>query len=160
MIEFALLSWFLNQPVHSTDTSEPDRLSRLSQVSEAIGVVSAGNRLLAATLAVMAVEESGLRRDVHHGECPALLCDRGRARGLWQLHRHPVVPRDVWMGWAGDEYSNTLSAATQAAAMLRAGFARCGTQEGAISYYATGGSCRWTGASDRAEKARRLAGKL
>lgn len=160
MIETALIAWLMAQPIHSTDVGEPDRLSRLSQVSEAIGVVSGGNRLLAATLAVLAVEESGLRRDVHHGQCPALLCDKGKARGLWQLHRPPVVPQGVWVGWAGESYQNTLAAASQAATMLRSGLAKCKTTEGALSYYATGGSCLWMGGTDRAAKARRLAGKL
>lgn len=160
MIEAALFSWLMAQPIHSSDRDEPDRLSRLSQVSEAIGVVSGGNRLLAATLAILAVEESGLRRDVHRGQCPDLLCDRGKARGLWQLHRPPVVSQDVWMGWAGESYQNTLASASQAANMLRAGLSKCKTTEGALSYYGTGYTCFWTGAYPRAAKARRLAGRL
>jgi hypothetical protein len=160
-IETALLSWLLLQPVHKTDIGEPDRFSRMSQIAEAIAVVSAGNRLMAASLAIVAREESAFRRDVQEGSCPAHLCDRGAARGLPQLHRPPVVPVSVWLGWAGESYQNTLAAFSQAANMLRAGRHKCGDIDGAISYYATGGHCTaYTGAKRRADMIRQLAGRL
>ncbi len=41
-------------------------------------------------------------------------------------------------------------------AMLRTSFARCGTIEGAVAYYATGSSCRWKGAARRVQIAARI----
>jgi hypothetical protein len=160
MIEEAILAWLMAQPIHKTDVGEVDRLSRLSQVAEAIGVVSGGNKLLAASLMIQAREESGLRRDVQVGQCPPKLCDQGAARSLWQLHRPSIAPIGTWMGWAGPDYGNVLAAATQAARALRAGRAMCGNIEGAFAIYATGHSCHRETSRRRAAMAVELAGKL
>lgn len=158
MIETAILAWLLAQPRHSTDIDEPDdhRLTRMSFLAESIGIASNGSRTMAAALLMLAREESGLRRDVQEGQCPPHLCDRGRARSPFQLHRPPSVPHEVWIGWAGAEYGNVQAAAIQAASMLRAGAAKCRGIAGSFAYYATGGQCRYSAAEKREAMTREI----
>lgn len=160
ILEEALLAWLMSRPIHKSDIGEVDRLSRLSQVAEAIGVVSGGNRLMAASLLVIADEESAFRRDVQTGNCPAHECDEGRARSAFQLHRPSTVSREAWLSWAGPDYANIFGAALQASKLLYAGRHKCGNIEGAMAYYATGGRCEWSRAKARADRVVQLAGKL
>lgn len=159
-LEAAILTWLMQRPVHKSDIGEVDRLSRMSQVAEAVGVVSGGNRLMAASLLVIADEESAFRRDVQTGNCPKHECDEGRARSAYQLHRPSTVSREEWLGWAGPDYHNVLGATIQASRLLYAGRHKCGNLEGAMAYYATGGKCEWSRAKARADRVLMLAGKL
>lgn len=158
----AILAFLLAQPWHVTDGAETleYRTERLGHVAAAIADVSGSNRLVAATLAITAVQESGLRRDVQLGACPAHLCDRGKAIGLWQLHQPPSVDKSVWLGWAGEGYESQRAAAERAANLLRHGLTVCGSLEGAIGLYATGLICDSKHSGPRASKARELARKL
>ena len=93
----SILAWLLAQPVSPYDRNEPvdERRSRLSDVALAIDTAAEGDRMKAAFLAVQADRESGLRLDVEECRCPAKQCDKGKARGLWQLHKAPDSP-EVW----------------------------------------------------------------
>jgi 5-enolpyruvylshikimate-3-phosphate synthase len=72
-----------------------------------------GDRYLAAAvLIVQARNESAFRYDVQVAQCRMRECDRGRARGLWQLHRNGV-PVEDWENYAGLERENVASGAWQ-----------------------------------------------
>lgn len=49
----------------------------------------------------IAIEESGLLQRIADGHCKPHECDRGRARGLWQLHRNSIN-REQWAKQDGD----------------------------------------------------------
>lgn len=151
-IEAAILTWLLAQPVHHTDVGEPDRLSRLSQVAEAIGVVSNGNRLLAAQLLVQGSQESGWRLDVAECRCPHPLCDRNKSKGYYQLR--PLMGNGS--EWCGTSFEVQLAAATRAMVFFRGktveeGFRSCGGDRAKSTD-------KWV--VDRAKRARELARKL
>jgi hypothetical protein len=43
----------------------------------------------------VAIEESGLLQRIADGHCKPKECDRGRAKGLWQLHKNSIN-RELW----------------------------------------------------------------
>lgn len=156
----AILAYLLAQPWHVTDAAETaeGRTARLSVLADAIATAGGRRPEIAWALAVTAVGESGLRRDVLGGACPEHECDRGRAIGAWQLHRPPAVPRCEWLTWAGDD---PLPGALRAAGVLRWALATCPTLEGAVGLYATGRACvEIPGLASRAAAIRRLARRV
>lgn len=106
---------------------------------------------MAALLAMKAIEESGLGRRIHAGQCRGAECDWGTSIGLWQVKRPRWMPEKQWRGLAGVDLVSTTEAAWYAARVLAWARRRCGTDEGAIAMYATGGSCEWKGAAERIE---------
>lgn len=123
-----------------------------------------GDRL-AAMLVTLAWYESKFMLRIHESRCNSDECDSftmaggqigHRARSLWQVHFNPyVVSKQDWEGLRGSSLEATTKAATAAARVLVAGRAGCargrskGWEYGAVSAYATGSSCKWSGASDR-----------
>jgi hypothetical protein len=98
------------------------------------------------------------------GECDVAIDSRGRlfakAAGTWQVQASQLVPFREWRTLTGTDQASTDRAAWAAAKILSASRKRCGRgnywPEATISLYATGRSCRWRGAPQRARTFRRL----
>lgn len=75
-------------------------------------------RELAALMLTVAWHETRLSLRIHDGRCRPLECDRGRARGLWQLHVHRSLPKERWLRVAGLNRESTDNAAHEAAIAL------------------------------------------
>ncbi len=77
-------------------------------------------RELAALMLTVAYHETGFSLRIHDGHCKPYECDKGRARGLWQLHAHRSLPRERWLTLAGlDDAATRLSAQEAAYALVR-----------------------------------------
>jgi len=163
----AILALLLAYPRHAEDAAEPAlaRVGRLADHADSIALVSLAATCqgpwrdtecrrrwrgspvsLAALLARTAYEETGLSARIHRGECRPGECDGGAARGpLWE--RIDASPEGTLAGaWA--------------ATLIYSGAAwYCRDSEdwraGAVSAYATGSSCAWSGAPDRVDGWRR-----
>jgi hypothetical protein len=75
-------------------------------------------RELASLMLATAWHETRLSIRIHDGRCKPLECDRGRARGLWQLQMHRSLPRERWLRVAGLSLEATRDAAREAAIAL------------------------------------------
>ena len=160
--------------------SPEGRESRLGVVAQAIESVAnraacheqpdpcrtvvSDRHLAAAVLIVQARRESALRHDVQVGQCRPHECDRGRAKGTWQLHRAPTETVEQWRGYASTELEDVTSAAWRTIT-LWAGGAYRGRAQGLQLYC---GFCRLAGYGvcwsdygvDRAAEALRVAARL
>jgi hypothetical protein len=160
----ALLTVLSSLPPASDEAEPPEeRTERLGAVAVAVAkAVDAtpwpGPRgELAALLVAQGYAESGFSRRIQLGQCRPRECDGGRAHGPWQIHRGGIVPWDSWVAMGqGDVEQGALYAARILASTYRA----CGSLEGAIGLYATGKTCVWKGAAERAVRTRRLEEKL
>lgn len=159
----AILAILLSLPAYQDRETTIDREIRLGLVAEAIEaavteVETERPRELAAMLVATGWWESRYARHVHEGRCRTRVgeCDYGRARSPWQLHQSPMVPLDEWRAMRGADLESTRIAATAAARVLSAFRGRCGSVAGAIALYATGRSCRWSGAANRARMVTRI----
>lgn len=149
-------------PVHVTDLDEEEsaRKERLLGVAQAIDTASS-EPLDRAVLVVLAWRETRLARYVHEGRCSdgprgKYECDRGLAKGLWQIHdaREWSVPE-------ADEEQASL-----ALRLWKGGRARCRRDNpdelaGAFVSYGSGGSCaptKW--AKARADHVRKVVNSL
>jgi hypothetical protein len=104
---------------------------------------------LAALLARTAHDETGLSHRIHEGRCYAYECDRGAARGPWQVHAVGPVSRELWNA-IDRTPAGTLAGAWAATLIYSGARNQCrGTRIGTISAYATGYSCGWSGAARR-----------
>lgn len=167
-LEAAILAALLDLPGVDGPTAE--------LVAPAIAKASGGNRTVSALLIVQGYQESKFLPRIMAGQCrgpfrdrlgrfqPAE-CDgfldrsgrlRFRSRSAWQLQAGAAASLEEWRATTGTAPENVTTAATVAARVLRRGLARCHTVEGAIALYATGSSCRWSGAGRRAALARRI----
>src|SRR5690606_30080151 len=117
---------------------------------------------LAMFLVTQAVSETHLLHRIHDNECDTLECDSRRvwnhetkaydfvqqSFSLWQIKHFADIPPEHWAmiekGRAGTKY-----AAWAATRRLASGLTACGSIEGAIARYSTGGSCKWVKASAR-----------
>jgi hypothetical protein len=73
-----------------------------------------------------------------------------KARSNWQIHRNSTyVSQEEWKNMPGTSLLSTKTSAIVAARMLGFTYDRCKTLTGAISLYATGKSCKWSGARNR-----------
>lgn len=104
---------------------------------------------LAAMAIATAWSESKLALRIHRGQCLALECDRGRARGLWQIQRQRWMTLDDWDRLHGLE--NTRHAARIAVRMLTRARNLCRSLEGSREWvemtfasYGTGRGCAGT----------------
>jgi len=75
-------------------------------------------RELASLMLTIAWHETRLSLRIHDGRCKPHECDRGRARGLWQLHVHRSLPKERWLRVAGVNLEATRHAAHEAAIAL------------------------------------------
>jgi hypothetical protein len=90
-------------------------------IEQAVGEVRDwpdSQRELAALMLTIAWHETRLSLRIHDGRCKPHECDRGRARGLWQLHVHRSLPRERWLLVAGLTAEATRNAAREAAIAL------------------------------------------
>lgn len=117
---------------------------------------------LAMLLVTQAVSETHLSHRIHDNECDTWECDSRRvwnketkaydfvqqSFSLWQIKHFADIPPAHWAmiekGRAGTKY-----AAWAATRRLASGLTACGSIEGAIARYTTGGSCKWVKASAR-----------
>lgn len=180
MLKDALLAAALTLRAWHGDLETPEeRSDRLTLIAEAISDASAEatctppakddcvpvwsgeRRELAFLLLAQAHFETHLARHVHEGRCRVTAgeCDGGRAVSLWQLHAGPQLSRERWQSLIGAGKDPTQRAAFEAAKALGRAKNHCGTTRGAIALYATGKSCTWEGANERAALARRLSEK-
>jgi hypothetical protein len=114
----SILAILIAFPVNGTDTikeTKAERQSRLETLAWAMdkaalvascqGQPSDCTPILhdyytaAAVQIVQADNETRLRRDVQIGRCRPWECDKGKARGLYQLHRNGKTEKE-WMSWA------------------------------------------------------------
>lgn len=153
-------------PVFYEDLEEKNRENRLETIALAIDTSSrwltcdsgrwAGckrrwalsRRTLVALQVATASRESALSARIHAGRCYPTECDRGRARGLWQVHQSGPITVEWWAGMAGHGYRETFAAAFAAGYLFSLNERRCKGIDGAISAYASG-SCYWAGIKKR-----------
>jgi hypothetical protein len=163
--------------------TEEERLARMTTISHGIQYAVEGSTCsdhpyedcdrewlyseheLAALLVTIGYHETRFARHVHEGQCMPHECDAvrmpgggvyHRARSSWQMHRISLVRGDEWAEMLGTSLHATRTAATVAARILSFSAMRCGSIEGAISSYATGTTCRWSGAAPRMRTYRRF----
>lgn len=156
-----VLQVLMSAPRFVDDLDEPadKRLERLREIEQAI-LGATQDRAERALLIAQARHESNLARFVHFDwprcrEGRAGWCDGGRAWSLWQLH---FTRRE----------GGVAAAARIAIKRLRMHAAQCGhkslhTEEAvraALSGYAIGGSCSWSGADERVRTWRSVLARL
>ena len=124
---------------------------------------------LAALLVTQGWWESKFAERIGAGRCRSFECDPlvlrdgrvlHRSRHYWQLQTSSFVPRHLWNDLVGTEYEPTTLAAHAAAVVLGEGLKRCGSVPGAISFYAGGGKCAWSGMTTRVAMFRSVRSKL
>lgn len=146
-------------PVYTGDKSEPpdERLARLTEIAEAIDAATPDKHERALLIAV-AWHESRFAAYVQHDHEPCSKghdgrCDSGRAYSLWQVH-------------GTDRTGGVLAMAELARRQLRYGARKCRgktleeTVRGAVSLFATGSRCSWSGADERVKTWARVWGRL
>lgn len=138
-------------PAYGETESSVAREIRLADIAVAIDAASETDEE-AAALAMEAWYETRLARKYH--VMGPRKDTRGHAISLWSLHSWTLVPYQEWRTLGG--LDGTPRAAVAAARVLRWSRKRCGSWEGAFALYATGRSCRWSGASQRAWMHRRI----
>jgi hypothetical protein len=169
-----LVLLFLSLPPWHGDRKEPNRSDRIQTIalSTERATVQATCDLgddecrpiwpddrgsdLEILLAVVAWHETRLARHVHENRCRRWECGayvrRGevyfRSRGVWQIEESPLTSAE-WHRIRGADQASTDAAAWAAAKALSHGLRRCGTLRGALSLYATGKRCSWSGADAR-----------
>ncbi len=97
-------------------------------------------------------------------ECDAVKLPGGRvvhlARGYWQVHQTGLLTFDEWREARGSEAWPTFVQARLAIRVIVAAAGKCrhaeGEVGGAISAFATGGRCYWSGAPGRERIVRKL----
>lgn len=160
-------------PTPSDGESLEARELRYAVIAEAIAAASS-NREQAAALVALSWHESGWHWRIHAGRCRPLECDPLRRRGvtiahhavgIWQLHQHGYLPREVWASLAGVDAAATSRSAIEASkALLRArGHCRgdrTTRAERMVSLYATGSRCSWSGARARVATMARVEGAM
>lgn len=165
-----LLVILMALPIRGSDAA-PELEPRMRVVADAVAVASVADdwpdsrESLAGLLVSIGYYESGYSRRIGEGRCGPNECDavRGadgriwhRARSYWQIQQSALVPLDDWRRMVGTGPEPVRLAASTAARLLVHGRLRCGTQSGAVSLYATGKTCRWSGATQRVALARRV----
>jgi hypothetical protein len=139
----------------ATCTNEPEECRPLWSVSERDD--------LTLLLVALAWHETRLARHIHENRCGRYECGPyfrdGKlyhaSRGPWQLERSAFIA-EQWDAVQGSDQTSTNAAAWGAVKVLAHGRRRCGTLRGAVSLYATGKRCSWSGADERMRTFRRL----
>lgn len=134
-----VLAVSLTFPIYKEDVQDPRKPEQLEVVSEAVATnaTEQANRwpgtleeLIAVTLAI-GYHETRYSLRIHAGDCKPWECDRGRARGLWQMHQSAVQnhDRDVWLALPGLDRASTNLAAQQAIWRIIRSRRSCGSLE-------------------------------
>jgi hypothetical protein len=100
---------------------------QLVAIAEAVAVVAGEQRIAstrdwAALVVAIGQAESGFSLRIHAGRCHKWECDRGRARGPWQLHRYAEAV-STWEQMHG--LDNIAVQVRVASARLRRGYYTC-----------------------------------
>jgi hypothetical protein len=111
---------------------------------------------LASLLSMKAWKETALAARWHAGDCRGKECDGGTSMSPWQLKRAAYMVEAPWEAIIGTDLTATTWGAWYAARALSCGYNRCRSVEGAVSVYATGGSCDWSGAPGRVRLAQAI----
>lgn len=134
-------------PAPYGEQEPPDaRQFRLAELAAAIDNASDGEPDRAAALLTTAWYESRLSLRVHL-QGPRR-DTKGFAISLWSLHSTPMVPHVEWKALGG--LDGTQDAAFVADRVLQWARERCRSLTGMYSLYATGRTCKWRGARQRA----------
>lgn len=92
-------------PVHKEDTASERLEHHQAAIAAAVQVQSTRSpvspRQWAALLITIGHHESAFSIRISDGNCKPHECDRGRARGMWQLHRN-TFNYDQWEKQGGD----------------------------------------------------------
>lgn len=122
-----ILSALLSLPTFVEDRDAPDKRAQLVAVADAVASVATDQKITtprnwAALILAIGQAESGFSLRIHAGQCKPFECDRGRARGLFQVHRYAeAVP--LWEQMHGVE--NTAAQVQVAHARLKRGYYQC-----------------------------------
>jgi hypothetical protein len=109
--------------------------------------------------------ESGLHKRIAAGHCRPNECDAvklpggriwHRARGAYQIQYNGAVSSTEWLEMDGVSEYNFFVASYTAARLLGSHEQLCKGISGAISGFATGGRCGWSGARSRFATYKRL----
>jgi hypothetical protein len=167
----AILAVALSLPSHAGKEREEDYAYRLGIISSAIAHAAEATVCtdestgpcwpgdapeLASVLLELGYAESGFARSVHLGGARKDV--GGWAISLWSLHSWTLVPYAEWRTLGG--FDGTERSAVAAARVVSWARQRCRSTYGAISLYATGKSCTWQGARQRARMARRFTARI
>jgi hypothetical protein len=157
-----LLAILIALPPWHGDTEQPEargvRLHRIAvAIDEAATTLTAGKRPLwrggEAELEWLLVSqgfwESRFAQHVHEGRCRKHECDHGRSRSVWQLQMGGHLGPETWHKLNSDSWTSTRLAALHAGRALALCKRKCRTTHGAVSMYATGSRCNWSGAKRR-----------
>jgi hypothetical protein len=107
-------------PTYREDTAAPEKSAQLAAMSTAIHA-AAKTPDEAAFLIACGRYETAFSLRIHAGQCRPLECDRGRARGPWQVHRNSAMSDAQWDRMHGVENidEQALVAASRARWALR-----------------------------------------
>ncbi len=111
---------------------------------------------LAVLLLAKGFMESAYASRWHLGDCRGAEWDHGTSQSLWQLKQARWMTEAPWSSITGHDLTSTTMAAWYAAWALSYGYRHCRDLEGAISIYARGNTCRWSGAAHRLRFYQRL----
>lgn len=109
---------------------EPQKSAQYQALAQAMTEAARDRRELAFLIA-WGWHETAYSLRIHRNECRRWECDRGRARGPWQLHRNGLDAQS-WDKLAGVE--NAREQALEAALRARRALRSCPTVEGAFRH--------------------------
>lgn len=131
MIAESILAMILSLGIAKEDRA-PEITERkheqLETVARSIAVV-AETPELAAMLITLGWFESKFAIRIAEGRCKPFECDRGRARGPFQIHRRAGMTDAEWDGLLGTNAEATLASTREAARRIRAARVRCRSLE-------------------------------
>lgn len=126
-----LLALLMLPQFHEDRASQADKAAQRNGIADAI----AAEKLTpdqAAFLVAWGDAETHYSLRIHAGRCAKWECDRGRARGPWQLHRSADMTADTWARMHGIE--NVRVQAREAARRVRWALRECrGDARGAFA---------------------------
>lgn len=128
-----LLSALLSLPLHTEDRAPEHAEAKRAQLTTLAAAIADASddqsitrpRDWAALIIAIGYAESSFSLRIHVGLCKPHECDRGRARGPWQLHRYAEAT-PVWDKMTGIENAGVQAAV--ASARLARGFYTCRTK--------------------------------
>jgi hypothetical protein len=168
----SIISVLMAFPTYKDDREDPRKRDQLVMVAEAVDYASrvegwqGRQSELAALLITVGWHESSFALHIHAGKCKPWECDRGRARGPWQVHKNRLNT-DSWDSLLGLEPASTRLAAIVAAQALVRARAQCRSLAGSdwvnftlTAYAGRGCVQRWDGVRPRFNTYRKVLSRL
>lgn len=121
MIAAILAALLALTPYREDDVGSLEKRAQLQAIASAIAEFARTPEERAFLIA-WGHAESGYSLRVHVGQCKRWECDGGRARSVWQMHRHRLNP-EQWARMQGVE--NTRAQAARAVALARWALRQC-----------------------------------